>query len=416
MPKRAPARSPCTGTARRFCPLTDCRGGFTALHLRCGRRCARSDDAAVLRLRRRRHRPVRRPGFGHADDRSGDRDGGRKHRLLRHRDGGYPHGELRAAGRRLCRHVLARSGQRERRQRLGRLAFHGRQCGHPVPGAGPDPDPDLHGVRHRRSRRHRRRRTSPSRSTAPTTRRPRSTIRSSPMSAPSGTVVIPAWALAANDTDPDTTDTSAVEQHRHQHGRQRGFAFGDAFFTDDATLGGSFTYDVTDGIATSATRPPRPSSTMPTTTTTLTGTGGDDILDRQQRQRETLNGGGGNDILIGNDGSSRLTGGTGNDIFAFLQPPTVTNIDHGLQQHDRARPHRGLGERLRRRADRRHGRTSGVRDLRRRPVLRVRRGIPLRHRERRRSTSAPTARTASAIALVQVQAGVTINPHDLLIV
>ncbi len=80
------------------------------------------------------------------------RNDGWSHCLLRHRNRRYPYGELHAAGRRLRRHFLARSGLRIRRQRNGRLAFHGRQCRYPVPGAGADHYPDLLRVRPGRPR------------------------------------------------------------------------------------------------------------------------------------------------------------------------------------------------------------------------------------------------------------------------
>jgi hypothetical protein len=55
-----------------------------------------------------------------------------------------------------------------------------------------------------------------------------------------GTVDVPAWALAANDTDPDTTDHLPVNSVGGGTGGNA-VQFGDAFFIDDATPGGSFT-------------------------------------------------------------------------------------------------------------------------------------------------------------------------------
>ena len=80
---------------------------------------------------------------------------------------------------------------------------------------------------------------------------------------PNGTVIIAPWALAANDTDPDTIDQLSANSIGTSTGGSAGGAFGFVFFTDDATLGGSFTYDATDGTRPAAILPPRPSSTTP---------------------------------------------------------------------------------------------------------------------------------------------------------
>ena len=140
---------------------------------------------------------------------------------------------------------------------------------------------------------------------------------------PSAVIDIPGWALAANDTDPDTTDHHTWATSSRVRGASRFSHFGDAFFIEDATLGGSFDYTSSDGIATSANTATATVINNATTTTTLTGTGGDEIL-IATNGTETLNGGGGNDILFGNNGAHMLTGGSGNDNFAFLQPPNGT--------------------------------------------------------------------------------------------
>jgi VCBS repeat-containing protein len=142
---------------------------------------------------------------------------------------------------------------------------------------------------------------------------------------PNGTVIIAPWALGANDTDPDTTDHVSANSIGTSSGGSAGGAFGFAFFTDDATLGGSFTYDATDGHATSSNFATVNIVNNATTTTTLTGTGANEILVAAQGN-EALNGGGGNDILFGFDGNHVLTGGTGNDTFAFQSQPTGTNV------------------------------------------------------------------------------------------
>jgi VCBS repeat-containing protein len=151
---------------------------------------------------------------------------------------------------------------------------------------------------------------------------------------PSGTVDIPTWALAANDTDPDTTDHLFVNNIVSSSGGTA-VPFGDVFFVDDATPGGSFNYTTSDGIATSNAA----TATVinnPTSATTLTGTSGDNIL-IANNGTETLNGGAGNDVLIGNSGSHVMTGGTGNDNFAFLHttdgPATITDFNN-ITEHD----------------------------------------------------------------------------------
>jgi Ca2+-binding RTX toxin-like protein len=111
--------------------------------------------------------------------------------------------------------------------------------------------------------------------------------------------------------------------------------FGDAFFIDDATPGGSFTYDSSDGIAVSNAATATVINNA-TSATALTGTSGDDII-IATNGTETLDGGGGNDILIGNSGSHVMTGGSGNDRFAFLQttdgPGTIMDFNN-TTEHD----------------------------------------------------------------------------------
>ena len=95
---------------------------------------------------------------------------------------------------------------------------------------------------------------------------------------PSSVIDIPGWALAANDTDPDTTDHVFFHDVVSSSG---GFGFqssGDAFFIEDATLGGSFNYTASDGIAVSANNATDTLINNATTATTLTGTSGDDVI------------------------------------------------------------------------------------------------------------------------------------------
>jgi hypothetical protein len=156
------------------------------------------------------------------------------------------------------------------------------------------------------------------------------------------TVAIPGWALAQSGTDPDRSDTLSLLAAGPGSDGTANSSGGNAFFTDNGTLGGSFTYTLTDGTQTS-TGEPTPSAPAAATvvnnaasTTTLTGTSGNDIIIAEQGT-EALNGGGGNDVLIGNGGAHTLTGGSGDDLFAFLQPTdgtdTITDFNN-TSQHD----------------------------------------------------------------------------------
>ena len=133
-----------------------------------------------------------------------------------------------------------------------------------------------------------------------------------------GTVDIPAWALGINDIDPDAPDVLTPDVITSSSGGSA-FLFGDAFFQDDPTLGGSFDYTVTDGHVTSSNAATATVVNNPTDATTLAGTGGDDII-IATNGTEALSGGGGNDVLIGNAGAHLMTGGSGDDIFAFRTP------------------------------------------------------------------------------------------------
>jgi VCBS repeat-containing protein len=151
---------------------------------------------------------------------------------------------------------------------------------------------------------------------------------------PSSVIDIPGWALGANDTDPDTIDHHSLG---NVVSSSDGFAFksgGDAFFIEDATLGGSFDYTSSDGIATSANTATATVINNAASATALVGTGGDDIL-IATNGTETLSGGGGNDVLIGNSGAHVMTGGGGNDSFAFLHttdgPGTITDFNNTTQ-------------------------------------------------------------------------------------
>jgi Ca2+-binding RTX toxin-like protein len=171
---------------------------------------------------------------------------------------------------------------------------------------------------------------------------------------PSGLVQIQPWMLAANDTDPDLTDNLAFGSIQSSSGGSA-VTFGDVFFGDDATAGGSFTYTVSDGIATSGNAATATVINNATSATSLNGTSGDDII-IATNGTETLSGGAGNDILVGNAGSHVMSGGSGNDTFRVPADDRWSGYDHGLQQHHRTGPHRHLRQRFRRRVDSRHGR------------------------------------------------------------
>jgi VCBS repeat-containing protein len=224
-----------------------------------------------------------------------------------------------------------------------------------------------------------------------------------------GTVNIPLWALASNDTDPDTADHLVINNIVSSSGGSAGFGS----FTDDATLGGSFTYNSSDGIAISNTATATVVNNA-TTATALTGTGGDDVI-IANHGTESLSGGGGNDVLIGNSGSHVMSGGTGNDTFAFLfttdGPDTITDFNNTSQHDHIAVSASGFGGGLTVGMDVTSiFETSGDNQFS---------GFGAEfHFDTANQTLYYSAdgTTASAITLVQVQAGVTINPHDLLIV
>jgi VCBS repeat-containing protein len=146
---------------------------------------------------------------------------------------------------------------------------------------------------------------------------------------PSGLVQIQPWMLAANDTDPDLTDNLAFGSIQSSSGGSA-VTFGDVFFGDDATAGGSFTYRVSDGIATSGNAATATVINNATSATSLNGTSGDDII-IATNGTETLSGGAGNDILVGNAGSHVMSGGSGNDTFRIPADDRWSGYDHGLQ-------------------------------------------------------------------------------------
>jgi Ca2+-binding RTX toxin-like protein len=228
-----------------------------------------------------------------------------------------------------------------------------------------------------------------------------------------GTVDIPAWALATNDTDHDAIDHLSVNNVTSSSGGTASQSGGDVFFTDDATAGGSFTYTSTDGLATSANDATATVINNAATASVLNGTSGDNIL-IATNGAETLNGGAGNDILFGNSGNHTMSGGAGNDTFAFMHTTdgteTITDFNN-TSQHDRiAVSASGFGG----------GLTAGL-DVT--PMFQTAasdqfNGLSgfLFDTVNQTLYFSADGIQGSALALAQVQAGVTINPHDILVV
>ncbi|MDI1266841.1 MAG: VCBS domain-containing protein [bacterium] len=227
-----------------------------------------------------------------------------------------------------------------------------------------------------------------------------------------GVVDIQPWMLAANDADPDKADDLFVNAIGSSTGGTA-VGFGDAFFIDDATPGGSFQYTTSDGIATGNFATATIVNNA-TSATTLTGTAGDDII-IATNGTETLSGGGGNDILVGNAGSHVMSGGSGYDTFAFLQtndgPGIITDFNNTSEHDHIAISASGFGG----------GLTAGM-DV---SSLFETSGDDqfgglgaVFHFDTANQTLYFSAdgTQASAITVAAVQAGVTLNPHDLLIV
>ena len=151
-----------------------------------------------------------------------------------------------------------------------------------------------------------------------------------------------------------------------------------------------------------------------TTTTTLTGTGANEILVATQGN-EALDGGGGNDILFGFDGNHVLTGGSGNDTFAFQSQPTGTNVitdfNNTSEQDLIAVSANSFGGGLTPGMD-----VSSIFETSGDDQFSGSGAVFHFDTANETLYFSADGTQASAITLVQVQAGVTINPHDLLIV
>ena len=219
--------------------------------------------------------------------------------------------------------------------------------------------------------------------------------------------------MAANDTDPDTTDHLSVGSVTSSSGGAASLSGPDVFFTDDATSGGSFNYAASDGLAASANTATATVTNNAANATTLNGTGGNDIL-IATNGTEALNGGSGNDILFGNSGSHVMSGGAGNDTFAFMHTTdgtaTITDFNNTSEHDHIAVSANGFGG----------GLTAGM-DVT--PLFQTAAsdqfnglsGFLFDTANQTLYFSADGTQGA-AVTLAHVQAGVTINPHDILVV
>lgn len=225
----------------------------------------------------------------------------------------------------------------------------------------------------------------------------------------SATVQIPNWALALNDTDPDSNDHLSLGSITTSSGGSA-VKFGDAFFIDDATLGGTFGYTTSDGMTTSSNTATATVINNAATATALTGTGADDIL-IATNGTETMSGGGGNDVLIAAVGGNAMTGGAGNDTFAFLQPsgPSAVGDFNNTSQNDRiAVSASGFGG----------GLTAGMDVTFETSGDDVFSGFSQFHFDTGNQTLyySADATQGAAVSLVSVQNGVLLNQHDILVV
>ncbi|WP_298243283.1 VCBS domain-containing protein [uncultured Bradyrhizobium sp.] len=226
----------------------------------------------------------------------------------------------------------------------------------------------------------------------------------------SGAIVIPSWALALNDTDPDTTDHLSLGTVTTSSGGSGFSYFGDAAFVDDSTLGGSFNYTVSDGMTNSSNAATVAVVNDAPSATSLTGTGGDDIL-IATNGTETMSGGGGNDVLIATASGNAMTGGAGNDTFAFLQPsgPSAIGDFNNTTEQDRiAVSASSFGG----------GLTAGMDVTFETSGDDVFSGFSQFHFDTGNQTLYYSAdgTQGAAVALVSLQNGVLLNQHDILVV
>jgi VCBS repeat-containing protein len=224
---------------------------------------------------------------------------------------------------------------------------------------------------------------------------------------------IPGWALATYGSDPDAADTLSLGTVSGGSDGAASMSGSDALFDDTGALGGSFSYTLSDGHTLSGPATATVDNHA-ASTTTLTGTSGADILIAQQGT-EALNGGGGNDVLIGQGGAHSLTGGSGDDIFAFLQTTdgtdTITDFNNTTQHDLIAISANGFGSGLTPGMDVTSAfETSGDDQFQS--------SASLFHFDTANSTLyfSPDGTNGSAVALTQVEPGVTLGAADIRIV
>ena len=108
-----------------------------------------------------------------------------------------------------------------------------------------------------------------------------------------GAIVVPTWALLANDVDPDGPALNLTAVNTANGLGALALGGGSVSFTDTGGAGGTFNYAISDTIATDA-------NTTATVTRDVTG---------------NIDGGTGNDILVGGATANTFDGGLGNDII-----------------------------------------------------------------------------------------------------
>jgi T1SS-143 domain-containing protein len=147
-----------------------------------------------------------------------------------------------------------------------------------------------------------------------------------------GAIAIPETALIDNDDDVDGNPEGDINTVGNPIGGTVSFNGSTVTFTDDATLGGSFTYTLPGGeVAAAVTVNYVASSTITggEGAEVIVGSGNADLL-IGNGGRDFIYGNGGNDIIRGGAGSDILDGGAGIDLLDYSdqwQTPNATGID-----------------------------------------------------------------------------------------
>ena len=135
----------------------------------------------------------------------------------------------------------------------------------------------------------------------------------------SAAVVIPDWALLANDTDPDSTTLSVtnISNVIGASGSGATHTAGNVTFNDNGILGGSFDYQTSDGSLSGAAATVTITNNANSNNAIITGTAGNDIMiGGGNATNVTLSGGSGNDIIIAASNNKNTSiGGAGNDVI-----------------------------------------------------------------------------------------------------